>query len=107
VLGYSFHPLAECDVTEAALYSERCTPGLGAQFRANLSQAIILLRQYPEIAPVLRGNLRCKSLLRFKYNLIYAIEDSEIRILVVSSQRRRPDYWVDVVRTRAGESSGA
>jgi len=95
LIAYSYHPLAECDVREAAHYFESRSPGLGAQFRLSLLEAVTLLRQHPEIAPVLRGNLRCKVLLRFGYNIIHAIESGELRIYAVVSQYRRPESWSD------------
>ena len=42
MIDYRFHPLAECDVTEAALYFERCAPGLGKQFRDHLADGATL-----------------------------------------------------------------
>jgi toxin ParE1/3/4 len=85
LIPYSFHPLAECDIREAAHYFERRSPGLGKQFRLSVDAAVTLLRQFPEIAPVVRGNLRCKGILRFRYNLIYAVENEQISIYAVVS----------------------
>jgi toxin ParE1/3/4 len=95
LIPYTIHPLAECDIHEAALYFDRRSSGLGKQFRLSLEEAIRLLQQFPEIAPVVRGNLRCKNILRFKYNLIYAVEDAQINIYVVVSQHRRPESWLN------------
>ena len=93
MIGYSFHPFADADVLEIARFYERRSPGLGGEFRSDLTAAISLLRQQPEAAPVVRGNLRRKLLLRFPYYLIYAVENAEIRIYAVSHHKRRPNHW--------------
>ena len=95
MIPYSFHPLAECDIREAAHFFESRSPGLGKQFRLTVDAAITVLRQFPEVAQVERDNLRCMRVPRFKYNVVYAVEASEIYIYAVVSQWRRPEIWLD------------
>jgi len=95
LIGYSFHPLAECDIREAAHFFESRSPGLGKQFRITVDAAITVVRQLPEIAQLERGSLRCMRVPRFKYNIIYAVEASGIHIYAIVSQRRRPEIWLD------------
>lgn len=95
MIGYSYHPNAIEEVVEAARHYEGRVPGLGKEFREELDSAIDLLRRFPEAAALVRGNLRRKPLQRFPYALIYAVEDSEIRIYAVPHRRQRPEYWLD------------
>ena len=94
MIGYSFDPLASKDVVEIALEYEEKATGLGKKFRDDLTAVIGLLREAPRAAPLLRGNIRRKSLDRFPYSLIYAVEENEIRIYAVLHRRRRPEAWL-------------
>ncbi|HKI01482.1 MAG TPA: type II toxin-antitoxin system RelE/ParE family toxin [Thermoanaerobaculia bacterium] len=95
MIGYSYHPKATLEIIEAIRYYEERAPGLGRELRAELDDAVLLLRQVPESAAPIRGGLRRKPLRRFPFALIYAVEESEIRIYAVSHRRRRPGYWLD------------
>jgi plasmid stabilization system protein ParE len=94
LIGYSYHPEAIEEILEAARYYEGRSLGLGKEFRAELDATIEILRYAPEAAATVRGNLRRKPLPRFPYSLIYAVEESEIRIYAVPHRRRRPEYWL-------------
>jgi plasmid stabilization system protein ParE len=95
LIGYSYHPEAIKEVVDAVRYYEGRVPGLGRELRDELDAAIDLLRRLPKSAAPVRGNLRRKPLQRFPYAVIYAVEDSEIRIYAVPHRRQRPDYWID------------
>ena len=95
MIGYSYHPEAIKEIIEAARYYEGRAPGLGREFRAELDAAVDLLRRIPEASAPIPGDLRRKPLRRFPYAVIYAVEDSEIRIYAVPHRRRRPEYWLD------------
>jgi len=90
LIGYSYHPEALEELIEAVLHYEGLSPR--ARERA---PAVDLLRHVPEAAAPIRGSLRRKPLQRFPYSLIYAVEDSEIRIYAVPHRRRRSEYWLD------------
>ena len=91
--GYSFHPLAESELLEAARFYEARSAGLGHSFLAAVRYAIEQIQANPESTPVVRGSLRRKALPRFPYSLIYDVGLGQIRVLVVMHQRRRPSYW--------------
>ena len=89
----STHELAEFELNHAADYYESREPGLGPTFVRTVQQAVQQLTQYPESAPIVRGNARRKVLTRFPYNIIYTVDADTIRILAIAPQRRRPLYW--------------
>jgi len=95
LIGYSYHPEAIEELIEAVRHYEERSPGLGKELRAEVDATVDLLRHVPEAAAPIRGSLRRKPLKRFPYSLIYAVEDSEIRIYAVPHRRRRPEYWLD------------
>ena len=88
-----FHPDAETEITEAATFLDLESPGLAGVFLDDLEHAIEVIESYPEVAPLIQGRARRKSLRKFPYSLIYSVIGAEIRILAVSHQRRRPFYW--------------
>jgi len=93
VTGYSFHPLAESELLDAAKFYEARSAGLGHSFLSAVRNAIEHIQANPESSPVVRGSLRRKALPRFPYSLIYEVDLGTIRILAVMHQKRRPSYW--------------
>ncbi len=93
MIGYRFLPPAEEEMTEASLFYEVASAGLGAEFFDDVQHVINLLREHPALGrPVGRG-LRRALLHRFPFSLIYSIETDEILIVAVAHQKRRPGYW--------------
>ncbi len=88
-----FHPQAEAELREAAVYFDNESFGLGRHFLDDLQYAINLISFTPEISPVIKKNVRRKPLRKFPYSLFYIVFGSDIRILAVAHQRRRPFYW--------------
>lgn len=95
MIGYSYHPEAVEEIVEAVRYYDERAAGLGKELRVELDSAVLLLRQFPESAAPIQGSLRRQPLRRFPFALIYAVEESEIRIYAFSHRRRRPGYWLD------------
>jgi toxin ParE1/3/4 len=93
VTGYSFHPLAESELLDAARFYEGRSTGLGRSFLAAIRQAIEQILASPESSPAVRDGLRRMALPRFPYSLIYDVERGSIRIFAVMHQKRRPSYW--------------
>lgn len=87
------HPDAEAEINEAAAFLSLESPGLGEVFLDDLEHAMGVVAAHPDLAPLIRGRVRRKMLRRFPYSIIYSAVSSEIRILAVSHQRRRPFYW--------------
>jgi hypothetical protein len=42
--------------------------------------------------------VRRRAVTRFPYHVVYLETGTEIRILAISHDRRKPDYWKDRVR---------
>ena len=91
--GYVFHPLAEKELNDAARYYEERREGLGHSFLAEIHGQIKLILANPAIGTSLDESVRRRTLRRFPYSLIYVCDASEITILAVMHQNRRPEYW--------------
>jgi plasmid stabilization system protein ParE len=72
-MNLSFHPEAELELIEAAVYYEHALPGLGERFEAEVRRASGLLLATPEIGPFIESGLRKFVLTGFPYNLIYVL----------------------------------
>ena len=90
---FSIHETAEVEVNEAADFYDLEDPGLGNVFLDDVERAIAAISQYPKSAPLVRGSVRKKPLLKFPFSLVYSVRPAEIRLLAVAHQKRRPFYW--------------
>jgi plasmid stabilization system protein ParE len=57
------------------------------------SEQLKRISEFPDAAPVIRGQIRKKLIAKFPYSVIYSVHPDEIRILAVAHQKRRPFYW--------------
>ena len=89
----SFHPLAELELNDAALFYETAAPGLGLAFILEVEHALDQIVSYPTSSPTIQAAVRKKTLLRFPYNILYSVDNTTVRVLAIASQRRRPSYW--------------
>jgi toxin ParE1/3/4 len=89
----SIHEIAEVEINDVADFYDIVNPGLGTVFIDEIHRIIQSINMFPEAAPIIRGRIRKKSLLKFPYSLIYSLRHNEIRILAVAHQKRRPFYW--------------
>jgi len=65
-----FHPEAESELLEAAVYYSEQVPGLGERFEAEVLRATSLLLEQPLIGRAADPNLRAFSLRRFPFTLM-------------------------------------
>lgn len=93
MIGYRFLRPAEEDMTEASLFYDRASSGLGAGFLDEIDGVINVLREHPSLGAPIVGGLRRAQLHRFPFSLIYSVELDAILIIAVAHQRQRPDYW--------------
>jgi len=85
-----YHPLADQELTEAALYYERQARGLGADFLVEVQRTEAFLARFPAAGRLLRDGSRRVSLRRFPYHLVYRAEPSRLFILAVPHHRQDP-----------------
>ncbi len=88
-----FHPEAELELIESAVYYDKQVPGLGERFESEIRYATNLLLDQPEIGPLVDPNLRKFILTRFPFTLYYSVTTDVLRIEAVAHQSRRPGYW--------------
>jgi toxin ParE1/3/4 len=92
-MKFRFLPLAQQELLEGTAYYTAFGAALGVRFEQALSNAVRAAVAHPE-----RGAPRSKSTRRwlvkgFPYSVIYRANESEVLIVAIAHQRRRPDYW--------------
>ena len=98
------HAAAAEEAAEAAAWYEKERLGLGAEFEHAIESALDLLEQ--DIVPLtsasgVAGARGVKRLLlrRFPYSVVVCERDTEILVIAIAHQSRRPGYWWDRLRT--------
>ena len=89
----TLHPAAEQDLQEAASFYEReGSPALAARFIAEFKRLAQLLIDHSEIGSPRTNGRHGFAMAVFPYTLIYRATATEIKILVVKHDSRRPGY---------------
>ena len=70
MIGYRFLSLAEEEMSEAAVFYDAASTGLGQRFLDDIRQTIDTLRSHPEIGVEVAVGLRRVLLHRFPFSLI-------------------------------------
>jgi plasmid stabilization system protein ParE len=92
-LAVSFNRLAEVELRETIVYYESEAPGLGRRFLSAVESALAEIQDHPLTGALLCDGVRRKQLGHFPYQLLYRVDEVEVRILAVMHKRRRPLYW--------------
>ena len=88
-----FLPEAKCDADEATRFYERCVPGLGARFRAEVESVCTAIVRQPLLWRERRGGYRRVNIPGFPYYVAYFIRGELILVTAVGHSSRHPDYW--------------
>jgi plasmid stabilization system protein ParE len=92
---------AEHDLSEAATYYNREREGLGFEFLAEVYAVFERISSFPQAWTLIDTENRRCPIKRFPYNIIYRVENTEITILAVSHQQKKPDSWRSRLREAA------
>jgi toxin ParE1/3/4 len=87
------HPAARREIGDAAIYYAQRNQAIADRFLDAVESAIRKIRETPTRFRQLENELyRCR-VAGFPYAIIYKLTESELIILAVKHDRRRPDYW--------------
>lgn len=92
-MKFSFHELAEIELTSAIEYYESCQTGLGLSFFEEVYATIERVCQFPLAWESIDSKTRRCLTSRFPYGILYRISEREIRIMAVMNLHRKPGYW--------------
>jgi toxin ParE1/3/4 len=90
----SLTPEAEQELVEGALfYAREGSAALGERFIVEFERCTALLAEQPKLGAIWRGVIRRFPLRRFPYSVVYTLGASEVRVLAVAHQSRKPGFW--------------
>ncbi len=101
-----YHEAAEEELLNEIGYLELRVSGLGRRFFAEVRRAEGLIAQFPESAEEIQPGIRKRILRKFRYSLVYSIEEDGSLILAVAHHSRRPGYWVGRASRGEKEAGG-
>lgn len=94
-MKYRFHRAATGEHYDNVNFYEGRLPGLGADYLAEFESAMTHICNTPEFYPTIGApDIHKAGLKRFPFHIIYRIGQSQIVVLAVAHQRRRPAYWM-------------
>jgi len=93
VIRARFHPDAASELDEAAQFYESAQVGLGGAFAHEVERAVDRIKVFPEAGPPLGATVRAATVRNFPFWVVYRVLDTELLILAVAHQRRKPGYW--------------
>ena len=84
---------AEDEYVQAAAFYLEESPQAAARFADEVEEAIEDILRNPLRNVIYEENLRVKFLHDFPFSIYYIAEETEIVIVAISHQSRRPKYW--------------
>ena len=95
-----FEDEADVEYRFAGRYYEERREHLGIEFFDAVDATINRIIELPRagtLVPRMPADLpiRRRAVTRFPYHVVYLATDTEIRIVAIAHDRRKPDYWKD------------
>lgn len=84
---------AQTELDEAIAWYAGQAPGLGDVFLIETLKALQLINRFPQAWHPLTPQIRRCRLRRFPYSVIYTQHESDLLVLAIAHQHRKPDYW--------------
>lgn len=94
-----FHEDALAELQAEAIYLEDRSRGLGERFINEIEAAIKIATEFSDMGSPFKHGTRRVFPKKFPFSVVYRISPSEIVILAIVPDARKPGYW----RKRANE----
>lgn len=94
----AYHEAAEEELLNEIGYLELRSRGLGREFHAEIRRVEALIAQFPQAGREIKSGVRTYPLRKFRFSLVYRIDEDRIFVIAVAHQRRRPNYWIRRIR---------
>ena len=88
-----FHPHARTELRAARNWYHERSPLSAIAFAQTVANATSRISEAPNTFPLADHGTRKFTLQRFPFNIFYRTGESEIVIMAVAHQKRRPGYW--------------
>lgn len=84
---------ARKELVDAIQYHEREREGLGQELAEEIDRAVRLIAERPMVGSDIGKGERKFTIDRFRYNVIYRVEEKTVFVLAIAHHRRKPNYW--------------
>lgn len=88
-----FHQDALCELEAEALFYEPKVKGLGKRFAKEVEAAVKIAAKFPETGSPFKFGTRRVFPKKFPFSIVYRIRASDIVVLAVVPDARKPAYW--------------
>jgi len=93
-MNYQFHPDTFDEHYDSVAFYQNRLPGLGADYIVEFDAVMALICRTPNFYPTIAApDIHKAGLKRFPFHVIYRTDSTQIFVLAVAHQRRRPAYW--------------
>lgn len=84
---------ARKELVEAIQYHEKERAGIGEELAEEIDRVVRLIAERPMVGSDIGKGERKFTVDRFRYNVIYRIEEKTLFVLAIAHHRRKPNYW--------------
>ncbi len=88
-----FHPDADTEMLDAAVWYESQQPALGKRFLAAVQDTLNRIELNPELYAPVEGDVRRCLTRTFPFGVLFRIKPDFIAVIGVMHLHREPDYW--------------
>jgi hypothetical protein len=88
-----FHPAAELEFAESALWYDRQISGLGKDFVKAVDDGLQKIISSPFTQPIIYKSLRRFVIKRFPFIILYTITNDSVLVVAVFHTKRSPLSW--------------
>ena len=88
-----FHPEADVEMMEAAVFYENEQLDLGKRFLSTVQHSLGLIQINPTLYPCIHNDVRRCLTKTFPFNVLYRIVSGQFIVVAVMHQSKDPDYW--------------
>ncbi len=94
-MKYRLHRAVTSEHLDNIAFYENRLPGLGADYLNEFETVMVRICTEPNFYPTIVGpDIHRAGLKRFPFHVIYRVMPTQIIVLAVAHQRRRPAYWM-------------
>ena len=99
-LTLRYHRQAAAELNAEVVWYEHRLNGLGLRFKANVDAALDDLLVWLDSGAIWPGihpaaTVRSYGVHRFPYRVVYMVCGSELIVIAIAADKRKPDYWRD------------
>jgi plasmid stabilization system protein ParE len=93
LIRIGWHPLAKRELFDSSDFYQRKAAGLGEVFLDIIEAAVARIRRHLQVGSPILDEIRRVSVSKFRYSVVYRIEEKRVFILAIAHESRRPLYW--------------